>query len=42
MAEAIQEYSKFEFCAVARFLQAAGVSQSEIHHKIMSVYVLRQ
>jgi transposase len=38
MAGVIENYSKFEVYAVARFLQAEGVSQSEIHRRLVSVY----
>jgi hypothetical protein len=36
MAGAIENYSKFEDCALVRFLHAEGVSQ--IHHRLVSVY----
>jgi hypothetical protein len=32
MADVIEIYSKFEVCVVLRFLQAEGVSESDIHH----------
>jgi transposase len=38
MAGVIENYSKFEVRAVVRFLHAEGVSQSEIHHRLVSVY----
>jgi hypothetical protein len=38
MAIVIENYSKFEVCAVVRFLQAKEVSQSEIHCRLVSVY----
>jgi hypothetical protein len=38
MAGRIENYSKFEVCMVVRFLQAEGVSQSEIHRRLVSVY----
>jgi hypothetical protein len=31
-----ENYSKFEVCAVVRFLQAEGVSQSKIHCRLVS------
>jgi hypothetical protein len=37
MAGGIENCSKFEVCVVVRFLQAE-VSQSEIHHRLVSVY----
>jgi hypothetical protein len=38
MAGVIENYSKVEVRAVVRFLQAEGVSQSKIHHMLVSVY----
>jgi hypothetical protein len=38
MASVVKYYSKFEICTVVRFLQAEGVSQSKIHHRLVSVY----
>jgi hypothetical protein len=38
MAGVIENYSKFEVRTVVRFLQAGGVSQSEIHRRLVSVY----
>jgi hypothetical protein len=38
MAGVIENYSKFEVRAVVRFLQADGVSQSEVHLRLVSVY----
>jgi hypothetical protein len=38
MASVIENYSKFEVRGVVRFLQAEGVSQSEIHRRLVSVY----
>jgi hypothetical protein len=38
MAGVIENYSKFEVRAVVRFWQVEGVSQSEIHRRLMSVY----
>jgi hypothetical protein len=37
MASVIKNYSKFEVCMVVRFLPA-GVSQSEIHRRLVSIY----
>jgi hypothetical protein len=34
----IENYSKFEVHTVVRFLHVEGVSQSEIHCKLVSVY----
>jgi hypothetical protein len=38
MASVIENYSKFEACMVVRFLQAEGVSQSEIHRRLVNGY----
>jgi hypothetical protein len=38
MASVIENYLKFEVHAVVRFLQAEGVSQGKIHHRLVSVY----
>ncbi|GBN25758.1 hypothetical protein AVEN_30685-1 [Araneus ventricosus] len=38
MAYLIAEYAKFEVRAVIRVLQAEGVNQSEIHHRLQGVY----
>jgi hypothetical protein len=38
MAGVMENYSKFEVCAVIWFLQAEGVSQSEIHCRSVRVY----
>jgi hypothetical protein len=38
MADVIENDSKFEVHAVVRFYQAEGVSQSEIHRRLVSVY----
>jgi hypothetical protein len=38
MASVMENYSKFEVHAVVRFLQAEGVSLSEINSKLVSVY----
>jgi hypothetical protein len=38
MAGVIVNYSEFEFRTVVRFLHAEGLSQSEIHHRLLSVY----
>jgi hypothetical protein len=37
MAGVVDNYSKFEVRVVVRFLQAEGVSQSEIHLRLVSV-----
>jgi hypothetical protein len=36
--DVIENYSKSEVCVVVRFLHAEGVSQSEIHRRLVSVY----
>jgi hypothetical protein len=38
MAGVIENYFKFETRAVARLFQAEGVSECEIHRKLVSVY----
>jgi hypothetical protein len=38
MAILIENYSEFEVRAVVRFLQAEGVSENEIHCRLVSVY----
>jgi hypothetical protein len=38
MASVTENYSKFEVPAVVWFLQAEGVSQREIHCRLVSVY----
>jgi hypothetical protein len=38
MAGVIENYSKFEVRPVVRFLQTEGVSQSEIQHRLVSIY----
>jgi hypothetical protein len=38
MTSVIENYSKFEAHAVVQFLQAQGVSQSEIHRRLVSVF----
>lgn len=37
MSRVIENYSKFEVRMVARFLQAEGVGQNEIHCRLVSV-----
>jgi hypothetical protein len=38
MADATENYSKFDVRAIVRFWQAEEVSQSEIHRRSLSVY----
>jgi hypothetical protein len=38
MACVVENYSKIEVLAVVGFLQAEGVSQSEINRRLVSVY----
>jgi hypothetical protein len=38
MDGAIEYYSKSEVCTVVRFLQAEGMSQSEINRRLVTVY----
>jgi hypothetical protein len=38
MASVIENYFKFEVCTVVRLLQAEGVSQSEIHRWLVSLW----
>jgi hypothetical protein len=38
MAGVIENDSKLEVGAVVRFLQAEGLSESKIHHRLVSVY----
>jgi hypothetical protein len=38
MADATENYPKFEVCAVVTLLQAEGMSQSEVLGRLVSVY----
>jgi hypothetical protein len=34
----IENYSKFEVCMMVRFWHAEGVSESEIHYRLVSAH----